>query len=63
MLLYRLEYRQNTENKNPRISKRSKGKLTLLYKCAVCNSKQLRFIIKQGASRLLSNLGLEKKFK
>ena len=27
-------------------------------KCAICGSKKLRFIKKQGAKRLLSNLGI-----
>ena len=32
----------------------------LLSKCAVCDSKKLRFIKEQDASGLLSSLGIEK---
>ena len=31
----------------------------LLSKCAICGSKKSRFIKKQGASRILSSLGLK----
>ena len=31
----------------------------LLSKCAVCDSKELRFIKEQEASGLLSNLGIK----
>ena len=47
------------KSKNPRVAKTNKGKLMLLSKCAVRDSKKLIFIKKQGASVLLSNLGLK----
>ena len=36
----------------------SNGKTMLLTKCAICGSKKSRFIKKQGASGILSSLGL-----
>ena len=36
----------------------NKGKLMRLSKCAVCDSRKLRFIKKQKASVLLNNLGI-----
>ena len=38
---------------------KDKGKLMLLSTCAVCHSKKSRFIKKQEASELSSNLGLK----
>ena len=39
MLSYCLKCRKNTERKNP---KPKNGRLMLLSKCAVCNSKKLK---------------------
>ena len=36
------------------------GKIMLLSKCAVCDSKKLEFIKEQEASGLLSSLGIKK---
>ena len=55
MLLYCLKCRKSTESTNPRMEKTNKGKLILLSKCAVYDSKDLGFIKKQ-ASKLSSNL-------
>ena len=44
------------QSKNPRVAKWNKGKLMLLSKCVVCESKKSRFFKKQEASGLLSNL-------
>ena len=38
--------------------KNNNGK-TIISKCALCGSKKPRFIEKQEASRILSNLGLK----
>ena len=59
MLSYRLKCRKNKENKNPRMSKTDKRRLILSSKCVVCDNKKSRFIKKQGASRLSSNLRLK----
>ena len=45
---------KNTESTNPRVSKTNNGK-----KCPGCGSKKSRFIKKQKASGILSNLGLK----
>ena len=58
MSSYCLKSKQNTESINPRISKTNNGKTMILSKCAIYGSKKLRFIKKQEASRILSNLGL-----
>ena len=44
MLLYCLNCKKNTEKINPRAEKTKTGKPMLLSKCAVCDSKKLRFI-------------------
>ena len=36
------------------------GRIMLLSKCAVCDSKKLEFIKEQEASGLLSSLGIKK---
>ena len=58
MLSYCLKYRQNTESKDPRVSKSKNKKIMLSSKCAVCNSKRSRFIKEKEASGLLSQLGI-----
>ena len=50
---------KNTGNINPRISKTSNGRTMLISECAICGSKKSRFIKKEEAKVLLSNLGLE----
>ena len=53
-----LKCRKHTENINPKVSKTSNGRTMVLSKCAICGSKQSRFIKNQEAKRLLSNLGV-----
>ena len=55
---YCLKCKENTENINPKVSKTSNGK-TILPKCAIYGSKKSRFIKKQEASGILTNLGLK----
>ena len=38
-------------------------KKMLLSKCAVCDSKKLKFVKEQEANRLLSSLGIKTPFK
>ena len=59
MLSYFLKCRKNTEGINPRASRTNNGKTRKLSKCAICGSKKSRFIKKQEASGILSNLGLK----
>ena len=59
MSSYCLKWRKNTESINPRVSKTNNGKTMILSKCAICGSKKSRFIKKQEASGILSNLALK----
>ena len=59
MSSYCLKCRKNTESKNPKFVKKKKGSIKLSSKCAVCDSKKLRFIKDQLASGLFSELGLK----
>ena len=59
MLSYCLKCRKNTESKNPKVVKTKNGRIMLLLKCAVCDSKKSKFIKEQEAIRLLSSLGIK----
>ena len=59
MSTYYLKCRKNTESINSRVSKTNNGKTIILSKCAICGSKKSRFIKKQEASGILSNLSLK----
>ena len=59
MLLYGLKCRQNTESKDPKVAKIKNGRIMLLSKYAVCDSKKSKFIKQQEASGLLSCLGIK----
>ena len=58
MLFYCLKYKKNTESIDPRVSATSNGKTMILSRCAICCSKKSKFIKKQEAKGLLSNLGI-----
>ena len=47
----------NTESKNPKVARTRNGRIMLLSKCVVCDSKKPKFIKQQEASGLLSSLG------
>ena len=55
---YCLKCKKYTKNINPQVSSTSNGKLMILSKCAICNSKS-KFINKQEAKGLLSKLGMK----
>ena len=59
MLSNYLKSRKNTESKNPKVVRTKNRRIRLLSKCAVCDSKKLKFIQKQEAKRLLSSLGIK----
>ena len=42
-----------------KIQKLQSGRIVLLLKCAVCDSKKSKFIEQQEASRLFSSLGIK----
>ena len=43
MLSYCLRCRKNKDSKNPKVVKTKNGRIMLLSKCAVCNSKKPKF--------------------
>ena len=59
LLYYCLKCRKNTEYKNPKVARTKNGRIMLLSKCVVCDSKNSKFIKKQEASGLLSSLGIK----
>ena len=59
MLLRCLKCRKNTESKNPKVVRTKGGRIMLLSKCAVCDSKKSKFFKEQEASGLLSSLGIK----
>ena len=59
MLSYCLKYRKNIERKNEEVVKTRNGRIMLLSKCAVCDSKKSKYIKEQEASLLLSSLGIK----
>ena len=59
MKSYWLKCRKDTENIDPEIRSGSNGKAMILSKCAICGSKQSRFIKNQEAKGLLNNLGIK----
>ena len=52
MKSYCLKRRKDTENIYPEISSTSNGSAMMLSKCAICGSRNSRFIKNQGAKRL-----------
>ena len=58
MLSHCLKCRKNTERKNPKVARAKNGRIMLLSKCTVCDSKKSKFIKQQEASGLLSSLGI-----
>ena len=49
MLYYCSKCRNNTESKNPKVAKTKNGRIMLLSKCAVSNSRKSKFIKEQGS--------------
>ena len=58
---YCLKCKTHTENINPQVSSTSNGKIMILSKCSICNSKKSKFINKQEVN-LLSKLGIKTPF-
>ena len=57
MFSHCLKRRNYTESKNPKVSITKNGRLMLLSKWAVCNSKKSKFFKQQETSGVLSSLG------
>ena len=54
-----LKCRKNTESKNAKITTTKNGRIILLSKCALCDSKKSKYIKQQEASGFLSSLGIK----
>ena len=59
MSSYCLKSTKNTESKNPKVVKTKNGRIMLLLKCTVHDSKKIKFIKEQEANGLLSSLGIK----
>ena len=53
---YCLKCRKNTETKNAKVVKTKNGRIMLLSKFSVCNSKKPKYVKEQEAKGLLNNL-------
>ena len=60
MLPYCWNFSKNAEGKNLKDVRTKNGKIMLLSKCAVCNSKKSKFIKDQEASGLFRSLGIKR---
>ena len=58
MKTYCIVYKQETENKNPKVFKMKNERLILKSICSVFNNKKSRFFSKNKGSGLLSSLGI-----
>ena len=58
MSSYCLKFKKNIERIIPKVSKTNDDKAMILPKCVACGSKKSRFIKKEEANGILSNLGL-----
>ena len=56
MLSYYLKCRENIKSKDPEVVKTKNGRIMILSKCAVCNSKTQKFLKVQEARGLLNTL-------
>ena len=59
MKTYCMKCRKNIENLNSKIFKTKNNRLITQSKCSNCGIKKSRFVKKQEAKRLLSNLGIK----
>ena len=62
MKTYCLNCRTNTENIDPKIFKTKNNKLIIQSQCSDCKNKKSRFVKRQDAKGLLSNLGIRTPF-
>ena len=53
-----MKCRKNAETKIPKIAKTENGRIILLSKCTVCNSKKSNFLEEKEVRELLSSLGI-----
>ena len=63
MLLYCSKCRKNTESESKSCKVKKRRNIFFLSKCAVRDSKKLKFVKEQEVSELLSSLGIKTPFK
>ena len=59
MNTYCLKSKKDTANIDPKMVKTKNNRLLMQSKCSVCRTKNSRFVKKQDAKGLLSNLGIK----
>ena len=59
MKTYCLKCKTNTDNIDPKMFRTKNNRLLMQSKCSVCGTKKSRFVKKQDAEGLLSNLGIK----
>ena len=59
MNTYCLKCKTNTDNIDLKMFKTKSNRLIMQSKCSVCGNKKSRFVKKQDAKGLLSNLGIK----
>ena len=59
MKTYCAKSRKDTENIDQKMVRTKNGRLNIQSKCCVCEIKKSRFVKKQEAKVLLSNLGIK----
>ena len=59
MQSYCLKCKKYTKNVDPQVCSTTSGKLTILSKCAICDSRKSKFIKKQDAKGIVSSLGVK----
>ena len=60
MKIHCMKCRKNTENIDPKMIRTKNNRLIMQSKCPVCKIKKSRFVKKQEAKGLLSNLGIKR---
>ena len=59
MLTHCVKCRKDTENIDPKMVRTKNNRLIMQSKCPACGIKKSRFVKKQEAKGLLSNLGIK----
>ena len=59
MNTYCLKWEKETSNIDPKMVKTKNNRSLMQSKCSVCKTKKLRFVKKQDAKGLLSNLAIK----
>ena len=59
MKTYCVKCKKDTENNDPKIVRTKNSRLLMQTKCSDCGNKKSRFVKKEEAEGLLSNLGIK----